>query len=300
MLIVGLVIGLVLGGLIGYLYSSSTKGGSMPVGDLSAEEVKITTENYINQNLLPPGVTAQVNNVEEKAGLYRLEIAISDGERTQILNSSVSRDGTLFFPDVLDMTQSIPTLPPISEPSTTQTTVDMKALVDDDPAAGGVDASVIVVEFSDFQCPFCASVLPTVKQIKDTYGDKILFVYRDFPLHSIHPEAGKAAEAAQCDNDQDMFWSYHDLLFEKQGDWSGVGVPKFKEYAADLGLDSEKFDECLDTGKYESEVAKDLQEGMHFGVSGTPAFFINGKKIEGAQPFTVFHNIIEEELTKTS
>jgi protein-disulfide isomerase len=155
-------------------------------------------------------------------------------------------------------------------------------------------------------------------------------VYRDFPLHSVHPQAGKAAEAAQCAFEQDGFWGYHDLLFEKQNDWSGVGVSKFKEYAVDLDLDSAQFDDCLDSGKYRSEVEADLQEGQHFGVTGTPGFIVfapktlanvdalkqmhNGQnliysesnggmnvlfKISGAQPFSIFQQVIEASLAKT-
>jgi protein-disulfide isomerase len=137
-----------------------------------------------------------------------------------------------------------------------------------------------------------------VTKIIDTYGDRVLFVYRDFPLHSIHPEAGKAAEAAQCADDQGRFWDYHDTVFENQQDWSGVGVPKFKEYAADLGLDTMAFDECLDSDKYAGEVSDDLLAGQQLGVTGTPTFFINGKMVVGAQSYSVFQNIIDEELAK--
>jgi protein-disulfide isomerase len=175
--------------------------------------------------------------------------------------------------------------------------VNMKELVDDDPWFGNPDAKVVIVEFSDFQCPFCARATPTVKQIEETYGDEILFVYRDFPIHSIHPQAQKAGEAAQCAFEQDLFWDYHDLLFEKQQEWSAaIGVAKFKEYAATLNLDTEEFNNCLDTDKYAMEVGDDLNAGQEVGVTGTPTFFINGRKLVGAQPFTSFQNIIDQEL----
>jgi protein-disulfide isomerase len=186
--------------------------------------------------------------------------------------------------------------PTITNPPSQEKSINMVEMIDDDPWAGSRDAKVIIVEFSDFQCPFCAQSLPTVTQIKETYGDRVLFVYRDFPLSSIHPEAQKAGEAAQCAFEQDAFWPYHDLIFEKQSDWGGVGTPKFKEYSSELGLDTEKFNDCLDSGKYADEVADDLRAGQELGVTGTPTFFINGKKIVGAQPFQVFQTAIEDEL----
>jgi protein-disulfide isomerase len=299
MVIIGLVIGLVIGGVIGYLYSSITKKDSMAIPSLTNDEVSIKTAAFINQNLISPGMTAEVEGVKEVAGAYEVQVAIDSGVEVDRALVYVSSDGSLLFiGPPINMTE------PIQRPATTQaplaeTNINMQALIDDDPSAGNVNAKVIVVEFSDFQCPFCAKALPTVSQIKETYGDKILFVYRDFPLHDIHPEAGKAAEAAQCAFEQGLFWEYHDNIFEKQGEWVGVGVPKFKEYAGALGLNVESFNECLDSGKYADEVEADLLEGQHFGVTGTPSFFINGRKITGAQPFSVFQDIIDEELVKT-
>jgi protein-disulfide isomerase len=279
------------------LYANSTQEAGVE-GALTSDQVKITTEAFINQNLLQPGMTARVEDVTEKAGLYLIKVKLSSGTDSQIVESYVSKDGTLFFTDFIDTTQPFPTAPAITTTPSPVSNIDMKALIDDDPWAGDKNADVIIVEFSDFQCPFCARALPTVNQIKETYGEKVLFVYRDFPLHSIHPEAQKAAEASQCAFDQDKFWEYHDLLFEKQSDWSGVGVPKFKEYAVDLGLDTDAFNDCLDSNKYADEVQADLLEGTHFGVTGTPAFFINGQKVSGAQPFSTFKQIIDAELTK--
>jgi protein-disulfide isomerase len=167
--------------------------------------------------------------------------------------------------------------------------------VDDDPAKGPQDAKVIIVEFSDYQCPFCVKAESTVKEILDTYQDKVRFVYRDFPL-SFHQYAQKAAEAAECADEQGKFWDYHDLLFEKQEDWSSGGIEKFKEYAVQLGLNSEEFNQCLDGGTMASEVENDLQDGKSYGVKGTPAFFLNGELISGAQSFSVFQEKIDEIL----
>lgn len=165
------------------------------------------------------------------------------------------------------------------------------ATVDDDPAKGPEDAAVTVIEFSDFQCPFCSRFYAqTLPQLNENYGDRIRFVFRDFPLTSIHPFAQKAAEAAECADDQDAFWGYHDLLFENQ---SALDIDSLKGYASSLELDTATFDECLDSGKYAAEVEKDVQDGVAAGVRGTPAFFINGRLISGAQPYQVFEAAIE-------
>jgi protein-disulfide isomerase len=115
-----------------------------------------------------------------------------------------------------------------------------------------------------------------------TYGDKIRFVYRDFPLTSLHQYAEKAAEASECADDQGKFWEYHDLLFANQ---SALDVDSLKSYAAQLGLDTAKFNDCLDSGKQTAEVQKDAQDAKSYGATGTPAFFINGVLVSGALPF---------------
>lgn len=166
---------------------------------------------------------------------------------------------------------------------------------EDDASIGPANAPVTIIEFSDYQCPFCARVEPTVKQILETYKGKVRFVYRDFPL-SFHQNAQKAAEATECADEQSKFWEYHDLLFEKQSEWSSSGVAKLKEYASSLGLNTGQFEKCLDSGKYSAEVKKDFEDGQNAGVSGTPAFFVNGVAIVGAQPFNVFEQAIEQEL----
>jgi protein-disulfide isomerase len=172
--------------------------------------------------------------------------------------------------------------------------------LDDDPVKGSSNAKVIIVEFSDFQCPFCARfATQTLPQIEEKYikTGKVKLVYRDFPLN-FHQYAQKAAEAAECADEQGKFWEYHDILFQKLSEWATVGESKFKEYAQQLGLDMQKFNQCLDSGKYANEVQKDYNDGLKYGVSGTPTFFINGIKIVGAQPYSVFEQIIEQELSK--
>jgi protein-disulfide isomerase len=172
---------------------------------------------------------------------------------------------------------------------------------DDDPAKGDKNAPVTIIEFSDFQCPFCARFhTQTLPQIKSKYIDtgKVKLVYRDFPLTSIHPNAEPAAEASECADEQGKFWEMHDLLFEKQDEWSDIGISKFKDYAKELNLDADKFNKCLDSSKYKDEISKDMQDGVAAGVQGTPAFFVNGILLSGAQPFTAFDQVIQQELNK--
>jgi protein-disulfide isomerase len=160
------------------------------------------------------------------------------------------------------------------------------------PSKGSTSAPIELVEFSDFQCPFCLRATPTVTQVLNTYGDRIHFVYRHYPLPN-HPNARPAAEAAACAAEQGKFWQYHDALFANP---SKLGNADLKQHAADLGLDTAKFDSCVDTHKTKTVVDTDTQAGEEAGVNGTPAFFINGRMISGAQPFDVFKKIIDDEL----
>jgi protein-disulfide isomerase len=172
-------------------------------------------------------------------------------------------------------------------------------LEDDDPFLGDENAPVVMIEFSDFQCPFCKRFRDqTFDQIKSQYIDtgKVKFVYRDFPLNSIHPYAQKSAEAAECADDQGKFWEYHDKLFENQQVWSSVGISEFKKYAQELGLDEDIFNSCLDSGKYTNEVNNDLSDAAAAGGRGTPFFIIGNTPLSGAQPFSVFQAAIEAEL----
>jgi protein-disulfide isomerase len=162
----------------------------------------------------------------------------------------------------------------------------------DEPADGPASAPVTIVEYSDFQCPYCARVTSTLDQIKEAYGDKVRIVFRDYPLPS-HPQAVPAAEAAKCANEQGKFWEYHDKLFASQRE---LGPEKYKEFAKELGLDMDEFDACVDSDKYVTQVRMMAQGGQQLGVSGTPAFFVNGRFLSGAKPFESFKSIIDEEL----
>ena len=166
--------------------------------------------------------------------------------------------------------------------------------VDDDPAKGPAGAPVTIVEFSDYQCPFCGRVEAAVKQVLENYKDKVRFVYRDFPL-PMHPFAAKASEAAQCANDQGKFWEYHDALYADQ---SKLAVADLQATAERLGLKPEPFKTCLESGKYTAEVSKDMADAQKAGVGSTPAFFINGIPLTGAREYSAFAEIIDRELAK--
>lgn len=166
--------------------------------------------------------------------------------------------------------------------------------VDDDPSLGAADAPIVLIEFSDYQCPYCKKwhdeVLP---RLLETYGDQILYVYRDFPLSGLHPSASAAAEAANCAGAQDAYWQYHDALFSNQ---YGFSKDAFLSYARDLNLDMEAFTDCIENGTYQEEIAADYDAAAALGINSTPTFFINGLAVIGAQPYEVFAQIIDSEL----
>src|SRR5712692_449101 len=163
-----------------------------------------------------------------------------------------------------------------------------------DPARlrGNPKAPVRIVEFSDFQCPYCRTAEPTLKDLLAKYEGRVSLAYRDLPLRQIHGQAQLAAEASRCAGEQGKFWEYHDQLFTSPN----LERVALLEYARALKLDEKQFESCLATGKYKTQVERDLQEGTQAGVSGTPGFFINGIPLSGAQPLDSFARTIEEEL----
>jgi len=170
------------------------------------------------------------------------------------------------------------------------------------PILGKKNAKVTMIEFSDFQCPFCERFnSDTFQQLKKDYIDtgKVQFSFRHLPL-DIHSLAPIAAEASECANDQDKFWEYHDVLFGKFNDWTTLTLetlpPKLEEYAGTLGLNTSEFSTCLSSGKYTEKVTKDKNDGQAAGATGTPSFFINGKILVGAMPYATFKTLLDQEL----
>ena len=158
---------------------------------------------------------------------------------------------------------------------------------------GPDDAPVTIIEFSDYACPYCKRAETVVQQILERYPEQVRFVYRHFPLESIHPQAFGAAEAAMCANEQGQFWAYHEKLFEHS---PKHGKPELKSYARAIGLDTAAFDACLDERQTRGVVQADLQAGQGAGVRGTPAFFVNGLMMSGSRTLEEFVKVIESEL----
>lgn len=180
--------------------------------------------------------------------------------------------------------------PPSGEP--------IEVSLDDDAMKGDIDAPVTIVEFSDYECPFCGRFFnETLPQIRENYIDKgiVRHVFRDFPLN-FHPNAIPAANAAECIREQggdEIYWAYHDILFENQ---TALSVADLKTYASEFDIDQGRFDACVDEEKYKAEVAEDFADGQKYGVRGTPGFFINGVPLSGAQPYAAFEAAIEAAL----
>ncbi|HKC56592.1 MAG TPA: DsbA family protein [Vicinamibacterales bacterium] len=175
--------------------------------------------------------------------------------------------------------------------------------VDDDPMLGSPDAKVLIIEFGDYQCPSCRMFWKDVEpRLKKDYIDtgKVKLVFRDYPIVQIHPEALLAAEAVDCAGEQKKYWEYHDKVFREQYN-KGDDLVRFKaddlkKWAKDTKLDQAKFDQCLDSEKYKSEILKDKADGDAVSVQGTPTFFINGHVIGGAQPYPAFKTLIDDLL----
>jgi protein-disulfide isomerase len=167
--------------------------------------------------------------------------------------------------------------------------------IEGDPYLGPADAPITIVEFSDFRCGFCGRFhQQTLPLIIEEYGDQVRFVYRDFIAVGGLPQA----LAAECADAQGEFWAYHDALFEQQGSYNTSG--DLISLADTLGLDVEEFTQCLENETYRDEVLADSEDGQAYGVGGTPTFFINGRRLVGAQPFSAFQEIIEEELEEAA
>jgi protein-disulfide isomerase len=166
--------------------------------------------------------------------------------------------------------------------------------VDDDPYLGPEDAPVTIIMFSDYQCVYCQKwYFQTLKPLLNDYPDQIRFVYRDFPLSSIHASAALAAEAANCAGDQGKYWDFFDAVFSST---EALGEQAIQDHATALSLNMDTFNQCLSSHKYQDEVAADFAYAANLGVQSTPTFFVNGLAVVGAQPYSVFSNLIDQEL----
>lgn len=262
---------------------------------------KIKTENVITikkssyNKLLAALIAAIV--ISAFLGGYSIGTFGNSGVSSEELNEILSE---------IEVQQTAPV--PIQQPSQPNQPQILQISLDDDPVKGNPDAPVTVVEFSDFQCPFCSRFYTqTLPQLQENYIDtgKIKLVYRDLPLDSLHPNARPAHIAAECADDQKKFWEYHDILFERQSEWNRLPpsalLATLNQYATELKLDSETFDLCIRSPQMANEVNQDYLEATNYGATGTPTFFVGNEndgfiKLVGAQPYSAFKNVIDNQL----
>jgi protein-disulfide isomerase len=242
--------------------------------------------------------------------LYLVNILIRRGEVNQPASIYVTKDGKLIFlgegGGIVDLDETsgidpqnaakIQTVPPV-QAAETEREIDIS---DAAYVSGPEDAAVVIIEFNDYQCPFCKRFRDqTLDQILEEYEGRIRYVLMDFPITSIHPQAFIAHVAARCAGDQGMYFEYHNKLFSNQGAWSRFApeseeeVEELKMYASELGLDPAVFDRCLDSKNYAGSVSSNMEAGINAGVSGTPAFFVNGRALVG-------HRKLEETVIQVS
>lgn len=184
---------------------------------------------------------------------------------------------------------------PTAAPAETGDVSKLAGVLKDARSQGPSNAKVTLIEISDFQCPYCQRHSATMDQIMKDYDGKVRKVWINFPLTSIHPQAMKASEAAECAGDQGKFWEMHNKIFDNI---SALSVDNLKQYAADLKLNAAKFNSCLDEGKYAEKIQAQMAAAQAAGVSGTPGTFVNGQLVKGAYPYETFKQIIDQELAK--
>ena len=270
--------------LVASVFTSGFSFSNATPTSITLDQAKAKTLSYVNDNLLQPPFTAEISDAQDLGNFYQLTLSVAG----QDVESYLTKDGKMFFPQGFALDE-------VKAAATEKVAVSL----DDDAVKGAEDAPVTIIEFSDFECPFCGRYIKeTYPQIVKDYVNtgKVKYVFRDFPLE-FHTEAQKAAEAAECAGQQDKYWEMHDQLFANQ---DKLDLESLKGYAKKLGLDTEKFNTCLTSGVMAPEVKKDLAAGQEYGVSGTPAFFINGKLLSGALPYATFKQEIDAALAQAN
>jgi len=224
---------------------------------------------------------------------------IKQQERSQMLRKYLLWGGIfLGFLAVLIFLIKLASTGPTS--STTEPVVNFPKIEANETFYGTESAKVTLVEYSDFQCPACGAYYPVLKQIKEDYKDRMLFVYRHFPLRQVHANAAIAAQASYAGHKQGKFWEMHNMLFDYQSTWSSQSNPSqtFEEYAKTLGLNTEKFKEDMNSQEAKDYVSSQERQALSLGVNSTPTFFLNSKRLLANSNYEEFKKVIEEELSK--
>ena len=264
------------------------------------EESKITIKKSTFNNMLK-GIVAAIA-IAAFLGGYAIG---SMGDNS----NSLSADEIKEIISEIEAKALAPVPLPAQVPTQPSTLIEIfQVSLDDDPVKGDPDAPITIIEFSDFQCPFCSRFFTqTLPAIQENYIDTgiVKLVYRDFPIDSLHPNARPAHIAAECADEQGKFWEYHDVLFENQGQWNRLSSSDLRsqlnQYATSMRLNSESFDSCLSSQSMADEVNADYLQASQYGATGTPTFFIGNEKngfikLVCAQPFFAFQSTIEYQL----
>lgn len=263
-----IVLAIALAASLAYNFKARSEASPM-----SPEEVGNRSIRYINENILPPGLSAAILEVNDTgSGVYTVRFSVSG----RTFETYVTRDGKYFFSSGIDM----------SSPKATQKAEKGKGPEVGQAAVRGPEgARLTIIEYSSFTCPYCNRSRPTLQKLLENYPVRL--AYKHFDRGGVD---SMAAQAAECSREQGQFWEMHDAIF----DWGAGG--DLKQYALDLGLKGQEFNSCLDSGRHAQRVKDDTQEALSYGVDATPTFFINGRKVVGALPYSSFQEIIEEEL----
>lgn len=271
---------------------SQPAANSAPPTDAERAQIDQRVQAYFRKAAnLPANLTIKVIDVapSQVAGLFDAKLEVSNGTNTETIPFAVSRDAHYIIQgQVTDLT-----LDPYQAAM-------QKIALKDAPIRGNPNATVTIVEYSDFQCPFCGRAYKTVEdQVLKEYGDKVRLVYKNFPLSSIHPWADAGALAAACARQQspEDFWKMYDFLFQHQDEVTPDNLKEKAQGAAhDAGLDADKFNSCFDSKAAAGAVKADQEEATALGVRSTPTFFVNGRKVEGAVPYETFKDAIDQAL----
>jgi len=264
-------------------------GATLLTKEAKNRNVSVSTllEQEVNGKVRPIAEEEIQNFYDSNKGRLRVEFTkVSDQIRDYLRDQKVEKQKQEFFAALRSKAKVTTYLKP---PSVYRAEVAFAGA----PVRGVGQATVTIVKFEDYQCPYCKTVQPTFLELLKRYDGKVKLVHKDLPLEEIHPQARPAAEAARCAGDQGKFWNYHDQLYAQA---PKLGTEDLKSAAKEVGLNLASFEQCFTSGKFKAAVQKDLNEGANLGLTGTPAFFINGRELSGAQPVEAFAAIIDEEL----